>query len=106
MLFGLLVAASALSLAAAPAPAQRPSTPQAIVIGTSHVIASKPLGEARTINVVLPAGYANATVTARGLARASDDPFGLPRISVFCGTGMLGFLRKCLTMHEDRWRGA
>lgn len=56
--------------------------------------------------MVRDAGYANATITARGLARASDDPFGLPRISVYCGTGTLGFLRKCLTAHEDRWREA
>ncbi|PZX24730.1 putative polysaccharide deacetylase [Cupriavidus phytorum] len=56
--------------------------------------------------MVREAGYANATITARGLARASDDPFGLPRVSVYCGTGMFGFLRKCLTAHEDRWREA
>lgn len=54
--------------------------------------------------MVRDAGYLHATSTARGLARSSDDPFGLPRISVFCGTDPLRFLRKCLTRHEDRGR--
>lgn len=35
---------------------------QPLSIGTSHAIASKPLGEQRRINVVLPAGYAKDTV--------------------------------------------
>jgi peptidoglycan/xylan/chitin deacetylase (PgdA/CDA1 family) len=52
------------------------------------------------------AGYDNATVTERGLARGTDDPFGLPRVSVFCATDPLSFLRKCLTRHEDGWRKA
>jgi len=54
--------------------------------------------------MVREAGYQTATVTARGRARADDDPFGLPRISVFYRTDLLRFLRKCLTAHEDRWR--
>ena len=30
--------------------------------------------------MVREAGYDNATLTQRGLAAASDDPFGLPRV--------------------------
>lgn len=51
------------------------------------------------------AGYDNATLTQRGLARADDDPFGLPRVHVHCGTSLFRFLQKCLTRHEDRRRG-
>jgi predicted alpha/beta superfamily hydrolase len=47
-----LIAALAALAAAQPAPASP------ITIGTSYSIASRPLGEARTINVVLPASYA------------------------------------------------
>ncbi len=35
----------------------QPAGAEPITIGTSHSVASKPLGEARTINVVLPASY-------------------------------------------------
>lgn len=52
------------------------------------------------------AGYDNATLTKRGLAKASDDPFGLPRVTVSRSTGILSFLQKCLTRYEDvRGRG-
>jgi len=42
------------------AQAQTPAASQPITIGTSTTINSKPLGEMRTINVVLPPGYAKA----------------------------------------------
>lgn len=41
--------------------AQDPAAPSPIQIGTAHVIQSKPLAEARTINVVLPASYGKET---------------------------------------------
>ncbi len=50
----LLIAALLLS---GPGLAQPPSETRPITIGTSHSIASGPLGESRTINVVLPASY-------------------------------------------------
>lgn len=60
MFSGLLVAAAAALSLVAPAPAKPTSAPQPIVIGTSHAIRSTALGDERTINVVLPAGYAKA----------------------------------------------
>ncbi|MCF7771374.1 polysaccharide deacetylase family protein [Achromobacter pulmonis] len=48
------------------------------------------------------AGYDNATITRRGLANASDDPFGLPRVTVSRSTGIFRFLQKCLTRYEDK----
>lgn len=51
--------------------------------------------------LVREAGYDNATSTQRGLARANDDPFSLPRVTVHCGTSLLRFLQKVLTRHED-----
>ncbi|WP_263915554.1 polysaccharide deacetylase family protein [Achromobacter sp. 79A6] len=48
------------------------------------------------------AGYDNATLTKRGLANASDDPFGLPRVTVSRSTGIFRFLQKCLTGYEDK----
>lgn len=56
-----MIAVLALAAAAIEAPLP-PATPQSIgtpiTIGTSHALASKALGEARTVNVVLPASYA------------------------------------------------
>lgn len=52
MTFSWIVAAAALQ-AAVPAPSATP-----ITIGTSHRIASAPLAETRTVNVVLPPSYA------------------------------------------------
>lgn len=65
-----------------------------------------PYGEQQAVHreMVREAGYDNATLTQRGLARADDDPFGLPRVHVHCGTNLLRFLQKCLTRHEDRRR--
>ena len=60
MFSGLLVAAASALSFVAPAAARPPSTTQPIVLGTSHAIQSKALGESRTINVVLPPGYAKA----------------------------------------------
>jgi peptidoglycan/xylan/chitin deacetylase (PgdA/CDA1 family) len=54
--------------------------------------------------LVQKAGYTNATTTDRGLARASDDRFGLPRVVVSRSTTILYFLQKCLTRLEDRKR--
>lgn len=51
--------AAALFAVALPAAAPAKSVP--ITIGTSQTLASKPLGEARKINVILPPGYDKAT---------------------------------------------
>ncbi len=56
--------------------------------------------------MVREAGYTNATTTERGLARADDDCFGLPRVTVSRSTHLLRFLQKCLTALEDRKRRA
>jgi len=50
------------------------------------------------------AGYLNATTTERGLVRAEDDLFELPRIGIWRSTHLLKFFQKCLTQHEDRKR--
>lgn len=50
------------------------------------------------------AGYANATTTERGLARRTDDAFGLPRVTVSRSTNIIRFLMKCTTRLEDRKR--
>jgi len=66
-----------------------------------------PYGEQQAVHreMVREAGYDNATLTQRGLARADDNPFGLPRVHVHCGTNLFRFLQKCLTRHEDKRRG-
>ncbi|TCU99234.1 polysaccharide deacetylase [Paracandidimonas soli] len=51
------------------------------------------------------AGYANATTTARGLAKPTDDVFGLPRVTVARSTHIVRFLQKCLTRLEERKGG-
>jgi peptidoglycan/xylan/chitin deacetylase (PgdA/CDA1 family) len=65
-----------------------------------------PYGEAtpEVQGLVQRAGYTNATMTHRGRARASDDVYDLPRVSVAGFTGTLRFLQKCLSGHEDRRR--
>lgn len=62
-----------------------------------------PYGEQNAMHrdMVREAGYDNATLTRRGLARRGDDPFGLPRVTVHCSTNLLRFLQKTLTRHED-----
>lgn len=55
-------------------------------------------------DMVRAAGYSNATTTQRGLARQTDDLFGLPRVTVSRSTHLLRFLQKCLTRLEDRKR--
>ncbi|HRL21545.1 MAG TPA: polysaccharide deacetylase family protein, partial [Alcaligenes sp.] len=45
-----------------------------------------------------------ATTTNRGLARADDDLFDLPRVTVARSTHIFRFLQKCLTRLEDRRR--
>ncbi|HEU0230502.1 MAG TPA: polysaccharide deacetylase family protein [Burkholderiaceae bacterium] len=50
------------------------------------------------------AGYSNATTTERGLARQTDDAFGLPRVVVSRSTNIIRFLVKCTTRLEDRRR--
>src|SRR5690606_27636078 len=47
--------------------------------------------------MVSSAGYTNATTTQGGLANATDDPYGLPRVTVARSTNILRFLQKCLT---------
>jgi len=63
-----------------------------------------PYGEQQECHreMVREAGYGNATLTQRGLARADDNPFGLPRVHVHSATILFRFLQKCLTRHEDR----
>lgn len=56
--------------------------------------------------MVRQAGYLNATTTERGLARVSDDMFGLPRVTVSRSTTIFRFLQKCLTGLEDGRRRA
>lgn len=56
--------------------------------------------------MVHQAGYLNATTTERGLARISDDIFGIPRVTVSRSTTIFRFLQKCLTGLEDRRRRA
>jgi hypothetical protein len=51
------------------------------------------------------AGYLNATTTERGLVRAEDDLFELPRVGIWRSTHLLKFFQKCLTQYEDRKRG-
>jgi len=53
---------------------------------------------------VRDAGYLNATTTERGLARPSDDMYGIPRVTVSRSTHILRFLQKCLTRLEDKRR--
>ena len=55
--------------------------------------------------LVIEAGYDNATTTQRGLASAIDSPFLLPRVGVWRSTHLLQFFQKCLTHYEDRRRG-
>jgi peptidoglycan/xylan/chitin deacetylase (PgdA/CDA1 family) len=52
--------------------------------------------------MVQAAGYTNATTTQRGLAQATDDPFGIPRVTVSRSTNIFRFLQKCLTRLEHR----
>lgn len=54
--------------------------------------------------MVQRAGYRNATTTERGLARRSDDLYGIPRVTVARSTHILRFMQKCLTRLEDRRR--
>jgi peptidoglycan/xylan/chitin deacetylase (PgdA/CDA1 family) len=55
------------------------------------------------------AGYRLAVTTQRGRARAIDDPYRLPRVSVNGEKGLLKFLLKATTPYCDvgrRWRSA
>lgn len=54
--------------------------------------------------MVLDAGYLNATTTRRGLASTKDSPFLLPRVGVWRSTHLLSFFQKCFTRYEDRRR--
>ena len=56
--------------------------------------------------MVRDAGYTNATTTKRGLARTSDDLYGLPRATVARSTNIIRFLQKCMTRLEDKRRKA
>lgn len=60
--------------------------------------------DARARELVRLAGYTNATTTMPGLAHASDDAFGLPRVMVARSTHILRFLQKCLTKLEEERR--
>ncbi|WP_353151679.1 polysaccharide deacetylase family protein [Pollutimonas bauzanensis] len=54
--------------------------------------------------MVRNAGYRNATTTQGGLANASDDIYGLPRVTVARTTNIFRFLQKCMTRLEDKRR--
>lgn len=54
--------------------------------------------------MVRNAGYTNATTTQGGLAKASDDVFGLPRVTVARSTNIFRFLQKCMTRLEEKRR--
>lgn len=54
--------------------------------------------------MVRNAGYLNATTTQGGLANASDDIYGLPRVTVARSTNILRFLQKCMTRLEEKRR--
>jgi peptidoglycan/xylan/chitin deacetylase (PgdA/CDA1 family) len=55
-------------------------------------------------SMVREAGYATATTTQRGRARASDDPFELPRVPVLRTTSLPLLWLKLATAYEDRRR--
>ena len=55
---------------------------------------------------VAQAGYQQAVSTQRGLARADDDLFALPRVNILRSTHGLHFLRKVLTQYEEKKRAA
>jgi len=55
-------------------------------------------------SMVRNAGYTNATTTAGGLARADDDVYELPRVTVSRSTNILRFLQKCMTRLEENRR--
>jgi peptidoglycan/xylan/chitin deacetylase (PgdA/CDA1 family) len=52
-------------------------------------------------NSVRMAGYQSAVSTLRGIARASDDLYSLPRVSVHGDGSFIKFLLKVLTSYED-----
>jgi peptidoglycan/xylan/chitin deacetylase (PgdA/CDA1 family) len=56
--------------------------------------------------IVRGAGYESAVTGRRGRARASDDPFQLPRLSVNGGKSLLKFLLKVATPYADVGQGA
>ncbi len=56
--------------------------------------------------MVKASGYHNATTTAGGLVRSTDDMFDLPRVTVARTTHIFRFLQKCLTQLEDKRRQA
>ena len=78
------------------------------LLGESVTAFCYPYGgeDARLRGMVRAAGYTNATLTAGGLARPEDDPFGLPRVTVARSTHIFRFLQKCLTRLEERRRTA
>jgi peptidoglycan/xylan/chitin deacetylase (PgdA/CDA1 family) len=51
--------------------------------------------------IVRSAGYESAVTGRRGRARANDDPFQLPRLSVNGGKSLLKFLLKVATPYAD-----
>lgn len=57
-------------------------------------------------DMVRQAGYLSATTTGGGLAGPSDDPYGLPRVTVARSTHIVRFLQKCLTRLEEKKRHA
>ncbi|MEJ5018468.1 polysaccharide deacetylase family protein [Ochrobactrum vermis] len=52
---------------------------------------------AATRKIVEAAGYKNATTTEKRRARSTDDPFGIPRLTIRRNDILLQFLRKTFT---------
>ncbi len=57
---------------------------------------------AEHVAMVREAGYASATTTQRGRARAGDDLFQLARVPVVRSTHFVGLVQKLLTRYEDK----
>lgn len=79
-----------LALLLAVAQPQAPAA-QPITIGVSHAIASRPLGEQRRINVVLPLGYATNPATRYPVLYVIDGGIDQDLLHV-AGTAQLGAL--------------
>jgi peptidoglycan/xylan/chitin deacetylase (PgdA/CDA1 family) len=56
---------------------------------------------ARVAERVMAAGYRSAVTTQRGLARATDNRFLLPRVSINGGKGVLRFVLKASTPYVE-----
>ena len=69
------------------------------VLGSEVTSFAYPYGgeNAATRKIVEAAGYTNATTTEKRRARPTDDPFGIPRLTIRRNDMLLQFLRKTFT---------